>query len=141
MTDILDQRIETLCDFLRELYPARKVTRNANEVNEGRSQDLKQGLFCVFSAKGSSYRSTTFDPVSDGYHEIMIVARFQLDRDADGADVERLELCMVSEIKELLRQRALPPSLCGGELLDWQQSAQQDAPSGWVVFHLRFVGA
>lgn len=137
----LDLRLDTLVAELEAGNPERVCTREAYMVNHASREDLRAGIFSVVSARGSEYRSTISDAVSDGYHRVLIIARVQLDREATGAEVEREELAMLQEVKTLLRRSDLPEILTGGELRDWQQSAQQEVPHGFVVMNLRFLGA
>lgn len=110
-------------DALANAYPARIVTRSLKDFADRKQQDLHAGVFTVL-ANGQ--------PQGDIYEQILkfiVVGQIELNEKATGEEVERAELLMSREVKNLIQRRRTGPDM---RVKGIDQSSQLEVPYGWV---------
>lgn len=108
---------------LASAYPARIVTRSLKDFADRKKEDLAKGVFTII-ANGQ--------PEGDTYEQklkLLVVGQIELDEQATGEDIERAELLMARDVKNLVQRQVRGPDL---RITGIDQSAQLEAPYGWV---------
>lgn len=129
----LSARMEALKAGLAAAVPAtRTVSRSLKDFTSWGDAVLLTGVYTAVSKSEGDYARYTSDMEADGTHRIAIIGQLKVAEDADPSAVEDAEGVMIDEIKAFMRT---PPADLGSMVLQgWNQSAQMEAPYGWVAF-------
>lgn len=130
----LAARMALIRDTLAERYPGRIVTRSLKDFAARQPAELKRGIYTVVSKGEGDFANLRERAAMDGKHRLLLVGQIQLQEKADGEAIEDAEFAMIEEIKEFLRD--LPPALACLDMTGYQQSAQVEAPYGWIAADL-----
>lgn len=133
----LSTRMEMIKTQLATRYPLRIVTRSLKDHAQRHAADLKKGIYTLISHGEEGFTNLRERAAMDGRHRILLVGQFQLGENCAPVDIENAEFVMVEEIKEFLRD--LPPDLACLEMTGYQQSAQLEAPYGWIAAQLEIT--
>lgn len=131
---VLSARMALIRDTLAERYPARVVTRSLKDFAARQPAELKRGIYTVLSKGEGDFANLRERAAMDGKHRLLLVGQIQLGERAAPEEIEDAEFAMVEEIKDFLRD--LPPALICMDMTAYQQSAQVEAPYGWIACDL-----
>lgn len=116
------QYLQAFADGLARVYPRRVITRNLLDFAKRDLKDLKRGLYTVV-ADGQPKPDWPME-----YFEFLLVGEVHVGEKAPPSDVEEIELRMIDELRAYVEGvRGL--GIARGAT---EQSAQLDAPYGWV---------
>lgn len=130
----LPERMEAIKAALATALPARTVTRNLKDFSDRTRDELTAGVFTLVSLNEGEYENHNGREAMDGKHRMLLVGQIQIAEDAEPSTLEDAELAMVEDVKAFVR--ALPQGLCTLVMKGFAQSAQAEAPYGWVTINL-----
>lgn len=130
----LADRMELIKTTLEDRYPARILSRSLKSFAERQPAELKRGVFTLISHGENGYANLPNRAAMDGRHRMLLVGQLQIGEKQPSSAIEDAEFEMVEEIKAFLRD--LPPALACLEMTGYQQSAQIEAPYGWIACDL-----
>lgn len=118
-----DKILASFKTAMQMAYPHRVVTRSLLDFADRQPDELKAGVFTIL-ANGLPEGDIYFQ-----HMKFLVVGQIQLSEKATGEDVERAEMLLSRDIRNLVQRQLRGPSLHLGAL---EQSAQLEAPYGWV---------
>jgi len=134
---VLGDRMNLIKDTLAERFPTRLVTRSLKDFSLREDADLRRGIYTIVSNGEGEYQNLRYRAAMDGKHRMLLVGQFVLNEADEPELIEDAEFVMVEEIKAFARD--LPPALACLEMKNFRQSAQVDAPFGWIGVDLEIV--
>lgn len=130
----LSDRMTLIKSTIAAQLPLRVVTRNLKDFGQRKPADLKAGIYTLISNGEGGYENLNSRAAMDGRHRMSLIGQIQLGEKAEPSEIEDAEFVMVEEIKAFCRN--LPPQLACLSMTGYQQSAQVDAPYGWIAVDL-----
>lgn len=131
---MLSTRMKFICATLEARYPLRVVTRTLKDFASRQPAELKRGVFTLISHGEGEFANLRERNAMDGKHRMILIGQIQLGEKAESVEIEDAEFDLVEEVKAFLQD--LPPALACLEMTNYQQSAQTDAPYGWIACDL-----
>lgn len=134
-------RIAYLAAALAAQFPARGMTRSFRMHSERNDSELAPGLFTVLSngVGDYPYEVSDYGPGLDapaqtelGALQLIITGQIKLPEGSEGEAVETAELDMLADLEAFANAAIADDKLVTLRLLSARQSAQLDAPYGWI---------
>lgn len=134
-------RIAYLAAALAAQFPARGVTRSFRLHAQRSDDELTPGLFTVLGngVGDYPYEHSDYSPGLDapaqtelGTLQLIITGQIKLPEGSDGEAVETAELDMLADLEAFANAAIADDQLVTLRLLSARQSAQLDAPYGWI---------
>lgn len=126
MNDMIDAVLESFAAALRTAAPGREVTRTWKDFADRPKDQLARGVYTII-LRGQ--RESV--PYKD-YVQAFLIGQCELGEGAQGVDVERAELKMLGEIRELIR--GIKGAKVAIEMVE--HSMQLEAPLCWVKINI-----
>ncbi|MBN8922350.1 MAG: hypothetical protein BGP10_12410 [Rhodanobacter sp. 68-29] len=134
-------RIDYLAAALSAQFPARSVTRTFRMHTERPDSELEPGLFTVLGngVADYPYEHSDYGPGLDapaqtelGALRLIVTGQIKLAEGTEGAQVEAAEFDMLADLEAFANAAIGDDKLVTLRLLNARQSAQLDAPYGWI---------
>lgn len=133
--------LDAIAERLREINPARVVTRNWKPFQNRRREDLVAGVWTVrtsgitrypYEVSDGQFDTDSLRATENGRMRIVIVGQLQLANAATGEDIDAAEFGLIHELEQLADAAIETEGLEALLLKDVAMSQQVEAPFAWV---------
>lgn len=130
----LKDRMKAVADSFDASVPHRLVTRSFKPFDARKPAELEVGIYTLISNGEKGYKNFLGRRAKDGFHNMLLIGQIKVKSPYEGVDIDDAESDLVDEVKAWLQNLPLPLSTLAAT--GFRQSAQLDAPYGWVAFDL-----
>lgn len=129
--------LEALKVALALTYPAPYlVKRKLESFDEIGDAQLINGVWTIISTGIKDMSSPIHLEELEGNIQVLLLYQFKLTEGSTGDQVEDVELAKLDEIRNFFSSQT--GTLRCFDIADFNQSAQQETPYGWCLFHLNW---
>jgi hypothetical protein len=130
-------RLNGIVSRLEALAPTANISRDYIKFNNLEQYTINEQVFCVLSGGFPKFGSLPI-PAEDQQHKFMILGQVKLYEKESGTAIEDAEFALLNVVKTLVQADFWDDESSCIELLQANQSRQQDHPYAWIVCELMF---